>query len=84
MLRLKKKVFGGCKSQIFFIGDQKAGREEARRRSERHGDGFMGPEGHSENLKARMSFLRGSWRLCTASLGGEAGGVTKHEWLAEV
>ena len=40
---------------------------EARRRSQRHGDGIAGPGGHSENLKAQ-SFLRGSWRLCTPSL----------------
>ena len=33
----RKKVFGGCKSQIFFIGDRVV---EARRHSERHGDSF--------------------------------------------
>ena len=27
-----------------------------------------GPGGHSANLEARRSFLRGSWRLCTPSL----------------
>jgi len=52
----KKKVFGGCKSQIFFIGDQNAGRgdrmAEAWRRSKRHGDRFKGPGGHSGNLEA--------------------------------
>ena len=41
MLRFfEKMVFSGCKSQIFFIGDQNAGRgdrmAEAWRRSERH------------------------------------------------
>ena len=58
MLRFfEKKVFSGCKSQIFFIGDQNAGRGdrivEACRRSERHGEGFVGPGGHSANLEAR-------------------------------
>ena len=64
-------VFSGCKSQIFFIGDQNAGRgdrmTEARRCSERQGDCFAGPGGHSANLEARRSFLRGSWHLCTPS-----------------
>jgi len=41
---------------------------EARRCSEKHGEDFAGPGGHSENLEAQMSFLRGSWRLCTFSL----------------
>ena len=36
--------------------------------SRRLGDGFAGPGGHSANLEARRSFLRGSWRLCTPSL----------------
>ena len=36
--------------------------------SEKHGEDFAGPGGHSENLEAQMSFLRGSWRLCTFSL----------------
>ena len=52
----KKKVFGGCKNQIFFIGDQMWGVETEWRRlgdvSERHGDSFMGPEGSSGNLEA--------------------------------
>ena len=34
---------------------------EARRRSERHGDGFAGPGGHYANLETWRSFLRGSW-----------------------
>jgi len=50
----RKKVFGGCKSQKCFIGDQNAGRGdrmvEAQRCSERHG--LAGPEGHSANLEA--------------------------------
>ena len=72
----KKKVFHGCKSQISFVGDQKRGRGdrmmEARRRSERHGDGFSGPggQGHSANLKAWSSFLHDSWCFCTPSLVG--------------
>ena len=41
---------------------------EDRRQNKRHGDGLVGPGGHSANLKAWMSFLRGSWRLCTPSL----------------
>ena len=41
---------------------------EARRLSERYGDGFEGPGGHSESLEAWRSFLRGLWRLCTLSL----------------
>ena len=73
MLRFfEKMVFSGCKSQIFFIGDQNAGRgdrmTEARRCSERQGDCFAGPGGNSANLEARRSFLRGSWRLSTPSL----------------
>ena len=49
MLRFKKKkVFGGCKNQIFFIGDQNVGRgdrmAEVRIRSERHGDASWGQE----------------------------------------
>ena len=36
--------------------------------SRREGDGFAGPGGHSANLEAWRSFLRGSWRLCTPSL----------------
>ena len=50
---LQKKIFGGCKSQIFFIGDQNAGPGDrmllTQRHSERHGDGFAGPGGHSAN-----------------------------------
>ena len=47
MLRFfEKKDFGGCKSQIFFIGDQNARRGdrmvEAWRHSDRHEDGFAG------------------------------------------
>ena len=58
MLRFfEKKVFGGCNSQMFLIGDQNAGRgdrmAENQRRSERHGDGFAGPGDHSANLEAR-------------------------------
>ena len=61
MLRFfEKKVLGGCKSQIFFFGDQNAGRgdrmAEVRRRSKRHGDGFARPGGHSANLEAWRSF----------------------------
>ena len=41
---------------------------EACRRSKRDGDGFAGSGGHSANLEARRSFLRGSWRLSTPSL----------------
>ena len=55
------------KAKYFFFEDQNAGcgdkMEEARRPSDRHGDGFVGPGGHSANLEARRSFLRGSWRL---------------------
>ena len=45
MLRFsKKKVFGGCKNQIFLIGDKNAGRgdrsSETWRRNERHRDCF--------------------------------------------
>ena len=63
MLRFfEKKVFGGCKSQLFFIGDQNAGRgdrmAEARRRSERHRESFAGSSGHSANLEARRSFCK--------------------------
>ena len=68
----KKKAFGWCKSQIFFVEDQNAGRgdrmAEARRRSKRHGDGFSGPGVHFANLEARRSFLQGAWLLCAASL----------------
>ena len=35
--------------------------------SQRQGDGFAGPGGHSANLEVRRSFLRGSWRLSTPS-----------------
>ena len=49
-------------------GDQNAGHGdkmvEVLRRRERHRGGLTGPGGHSENLEARRSFLRGSWRLC--------------------
>jgi len=38
---------------------------EARGHSERHGNGFTGPGGHSAILEAWRSFLRASWRLCT-------------------
>ena len=80
MLRFfKKKVFGGCKNQIFFIGDQNVGRgdrmAEVRRRSERHGDGFMGPGGSSGNLEAWRSFFRGTWRLCIPPSSREGGCV---------
>ena len=68
----KKKVFDGFKSQIFFIGDQNAGRgdrmAEARRRRKRLEDCFAGPGGLSANLEARRSFLRGSCRLCNPFL----------------
>ena len=73
------EVFGGCKNQIFFIGDQNVGRgdrmAEVRRRSERHGDGFMGPGGSSGNLEAWRSFFRGTWRLCTPPSSREGGCV---------
>ena len=46
-------------------GDKMA---DSRRQSKRHRDGFMGPEGHSANLEACRTFLRGSWRLSTPSL----------------
>ena len=47
MLRFfEKKVFGVCKSQIFFVGDQNGGRgdrmAEAWKSSERHKDSFAG------------------------------------------
>ena len=52
----------------YFFGDQNAGHGdkmvEVLRRRERHRGGLTGPGGHSENLEARRSFLRGSWRLC--------------------
>ena len=35
----------------------------------RLGDQFCGPGGNSANPEVRRSFLRGSWRLCTPSLG---------------
>ena len=61
----EKKVFGGCKSHIFFIGDQNVGQGDritvARRRSERHMDDFAGSRGHSENLEARRSFFFGAY-----------------------
>ena len=73
------EVFGGCKNQIFFIGDQNVGRgdrmAEARRHSKRHGDGFMGPGGSSGNLEAWRSFFRGTWRLCTPPSSREGGCV---------
>jgi len=62
---LEKKVFGGCKSQILFIGDQNAGlgdrMAEARRHSKRHGGGFAGPGGILQiwRVEARRSFLWG-------------------------
>ena len=63
MLRFfEKKVFGGCKSQIFFLETKMWGGEtEWRRRrcSERHGGGFAGPGGHSASLEAQKSFLAG-------------------------
>ena len=73
MLRIfEKKVFGGYKSQIFFSWSKNAGRGDRLAgglvTSLRLGDGFVGPGGHSANLEARRSFLRGSWRLCTPSL----------------
>ena len=79
MLRyFEKKVFGGCKRQIFFIGDPNAGRGDKMVgglvTSQRQGDSFAGPGGYSANLEVRRSFLRGSWRLCTPSLPGERGG----------
>ena len=64
-----KKVLGGNKSQIFFIGAKMRGVEtEWREAWGRHGGGgtsFAGPGGNSANPEARSSFLRGSWRLCT-------------------
>ena len=36
--------------------------------SRRQGDSFVGPGGHSANLEAQRSFLRGSWSICSSSL----------------
>ena len=81
MLRFfEKKIFCGCKSQIFFIGDQNVGRgdrlAEARRCSERHGGGFAGPGGHSASLKAQKSFLLGSRRLSPLFLALNKGSLS--------
>ena len=49
--------------------------------SRRQGDGFAGPGGHSANLEAWRSFLRGSWHLCTPSLRGvdQEGAVSRQQ-----
>ena len=62
-------VFGGCKSQIFIIGDQNVGHGdrllEAWKRSKSHGDSFVVPGGHSATMEAWRLFLQASCRLCT-------------------
>ena len=58
LILFEKKVFGGCKSQIFVIGDRVA---QAWRRCVRHGDGFKEAlGGHSANWEAPKVSLRGS------------------------
>ena len=46
-----KNRLGGCKSQIFVIGDKNAGRGE-RVAARRFGDDFDWKGGHSANLEA--------------------------------
>ena len=52
----EKKALGGCKIQIFVIGDNNSGCgdwiAETRRRSVRYGDDFDWLGGHSANYKA--------------------------------
>ena len=72
MYHFEKTVFWWMLKPNFFSWRPKCGAgdriAEARRRRKRLGVGFVAPGGHSENLEARRSFLRGSWRLCTPSL----------------
>ena len=67
----KKRFLVDVKAKFLISHDQNVGRgdrmADAQRRIERHGDSFAGPGGHSANLKARMSFFRGSWCLCSPS-----------------
>jgi len=70
MWRSVQKVFfyqhsrgRGCRSAM---SHAKRGHRMEEARRDKYG--FSWPGGNSANLKARRSFLRGSWRLCTHSL----------------
>ena len=67
MLRFfeKKRFLLDVKAKHFLLETKMQGVETEWRRP---GDGFTRPGGHSANLEARRSILRGSWRLCAPYL----------------